>query len=118
MKHKFFKDQGILECYAYSVKNSEIEKKILEKEQNEKLGIVDSEEETKIYGEPIKMVVDFRSLGDPMFFTPNKIEIYEEGNFVDGVHIEFGEDTDFVFLIDFEEFKKIYYEYKGITNGS
>ena len=64
------------------------------------------------------MVIDFKCLGDPNFFTPNKIEIYEEGNFVEGVHIDFKEDVDFVFLIEFEEFKKMYLEYKGITDGN
>jgi len=119
MEYKLYKEQGILECYVYSVKNSELEKKLLQKQQNEKLGIEsDFEEDDKIYGEPIQMVIDFKALGDPIFFTPNKVELFEEENFVDGVHIEFGEDLDFVFLISFEEFKKLYYEYKGIINGN
>lgn len=120
MKYKFYKEQGILECYVYSIKNADIEKKILEDKQNEKLGIdIDDENaENKIYGEPIEMVVNFKELGDPIFFTPNKVELYEEFNFEEGIHVEFSKDLDFVFLISFEEFKELYFEYKGITNGN
>lgn len=112
MKHKFFKDQGILECYAYSVKNSDIEEKIKNKE---KYGI---EGDEKIYGQPIRMVLDLDALGDVMFFTPNKIELYEEGNFEEAIHVEFGKDVDVVLLLTFEEFQNIYYQYKGITDGN
>ena len=112
MKHKFFKKQGVLKCYAYSVKNSDIEEKIKNKE---KYGI---EGDDKIYGQPIKMVLDFNSMGGVMFFTPNKVELYEEGNFVEGVHVEFADEVDIVLLIEFETFKDIYYEYKGITDGN
>ena len=45
MEYKLYKEQGILECYAYSVKNSELEKKLLQKQQNEKLGIESDFEE-------------------------------------------------------------------------
>ena len=112
MKHKFFKEHGVLECYVYSVKNSEIEEKIKNKE---KYGI---EGDDEIYGQPIKMVLDFNSMGGVMFFAPNKVELYEEGNFVEGVHIEFANEVDIVLLIEFETFKDIYYEYKGITDGN
>ena len=110
MKYKFFKKQGVLKCYAYSVKNSDIEEKIKNKE---KYGI----EDDKIYGQPIEMVLDFDLLEGVMFFTPNKVELYEEGNFEEGVHVEFGKDVDMVLLIDFETFQNIYYDYKGITDG-
>jgi hypothetical protein len=64
------------------------------------------------------MVLDFNSNGGISFFTPNKAEIYEEGNFTDATHVEFEDDLDFVLLVSFEEFKKIYYEYKGIVDGN
>ena len=35
MEHKLHKEAGILECYAYSVKNSDIEEKILESYSNQ-----------------------------------------------------------------------------------
>ena len=118
MEHKFYAQQGILQCYAYSVKNSEIEKQLKQKEEQEKLGIAFDVEDEKIYGEPMQMVLDFNSNGGISFFTPNKAEIYEEGNFTDATHVEFEGDLDFVLLVSFEEFKKIYYEYKGIVDGN
>lgn len=119
MAHKFYKHQGILECEVYSVKNSELEKKMRIKEQNERLGIEnDEDDEEDVYGEPIKMVLDFNQMGGICFFTPNKSEIYEEGNFVEGTYVEFESDLNFVLLIEFDTFKNIYYEYKGIINGN
>lgn len=118
MQHKLHLSQGLLECYVYSVKNSEIEKKIHEQQQKEKLGIDSGDDDEKIYGEPIEMIIDLKSLGDPIFFTPNKVELFEEGNFVDAIHVEFKNDLDFVFLITFKDFKKLYYDYKGISNGN
>lgn len=119
MEYKLHKEQGILECYVYSIKNSEIEKQIKQKEENERLGIIsDEDEEEKIYGEPIEIVINLNSAGGISFFTPNKVELYEEGNFTNGVHVEFKENLDFVLLIEFKEFKKLYLEYKGITNGN
>ena len=119
MEHKLYKEQGILECYVYSIKNSEIEKQLKQKAENERLGITsDEDEEEKIYGESIEIVINLNSNGGVSFFTPNKVELFEEGNSVDGVHVEFKDDLDFVFLISFEEFKKLYFEYKGITNGN
>lgn len=116
MEYKFYKEQGVLVCNAYSVKNSEIEKKRKLQEEKERLGISsDYDDDEKVYGEPIKMVIDFHALGNPIFFTPNKVELFEEENFVEGVYVEFGGDLDFVFLISFEEFKKLYFEYKGIN---
>jgi len=112
MEHKLHKEAGILECYAYSVKNSDIEEKIKNKE---KYGIDDND---KVYGQPIQMVLNIEKLGDVSFFTPNKVELYEEGNFEDGTHIEFSEEVDMVLLISFDEFKKLYFDYKGITNGN
>ena len=44
--------------------------------------------------------------------------MYEEGTFEDATHVEFEDDLDFVLLVSFEEFKKIYYEYKGIVDGN
>jgi len=119
MEYRLYKEQGILQCYVYSIKNSEIEKQLKQKEENERLGITsDEDEQEKIYGEPIEIVIDLNSNGGISFFTPNKVELYEKDNFVDGVHVEFKDDLDFVFLISFKEFKKIYYEYKEITNAS
>jgi len=118
MEYKFYAQYGILECYVYSVKNSEIEKQIKQKEEQQKLGITYDIEDEKIYGEPIKMVLNLNSNGGISFFTPNKAEIYEEGNIVDATHVEFESELDFVLLMKFEEFKKIYYEYKGIINGN
>ena len=114
MEYNFLKEHGILECYAYSIKNSELEKKLRQKEQNERLGIEDDEDNEDVYGEPIKMVIDFDALGGIGFFTPNKVEIYEEGNFVEGTYVEFNADLNFVLLIDFENFKTIYYKYKRV----
>lgn len=113
MEHKFYKEQGVLKCFAYSIKSSEVEKKIKNKE---KFG--EDFEDEEIYGEPIQMVLDFKQLGSPLFFTPNKVELYEEGNFENGVHVEFMESLDFVLLISFIEFEKLYYDYKDISNGS
>jgi len=118
MKYKFHAKQGVLECYVYSIKNSEIEKKLQEQRKNEELGISSSDEEEKIYGEPIEIVIDLTTNGGVAFFTPNKVELFEEANFVEGVHVEFENGSDFVFLMGHKDFKNIYYEYKGIDNGS
>lgn len=118
MNYKLYLPQGILECYVYSVKNSEIEKQLNQKAESERLGIIiNRDDEERIYGEPVKIVIDLNSNGGISFFTRNRVELYEKDNFVDAVYVEFKNDLDFVLLINFKEFKKLYFEYKGINNG-
>jgi hypothetical protein len=101
------KEHGILECHVYSIKNSDLLKK--EDDISERLGIPSVKE--KIYGVPAKIVINIKNLEEIIYFIPNKIEIYEEGNFVEGTHIEFKDNLDFIVLIPFEEFKELYFDY-------
>jgi len=115
MKYKFHKEEGILECFVYSIKHSELEKARKKREQNERLGIETSfneyDEEEKLYGEPIEIVLNLNAFGGIGYFTPNKVEMYEENNFHDGVYLEFIHDIDFVILMSFKEFKEIYLDF-------
>jgi len=109
-EYKLHKKEGILECYVYSIKNSDLLKK--EDDLNERLGIPSIKE--KIYGVPAKIVIDINNLGGIIYFIPNKIEIYEEGNFTEGIYIEFKDNLDFIVLIPFEEFKELYFDYVNL----
>ena len=122
MKHKFYKEKGILECSVYSIKHSELEQARKIQEQRERLGIESSingeNEAEKIYGEPVEIVLDLNAFDGIAFFTPNKVELFEENNFEEGVYVEFVQDIDFVLLISYKDFKKIYFEFKDVKNGS
>lgn len=109
--YKLHKIEGVLECQLYSIENSQMDNE----SRMESLGIYNK---SKVHGQPINAVIDLKALGEIMFFLPNRIEIYEDFNFVDATSVEFGENLSLVILIPFEDFKRIYLEYKGITDGN
>lgn len=105
------KEEGILECKVYSIENSLIAKK----EQMDIMGISD----VKLYGRAINAIINFNALGDVLFFIPNKVEIDEGGDYEEIVnfqatYVEFKEELTFIIMMPFEEFKKLYFDYKNI----
>ena len=102
--HKFIKEANVIECYVYAIKNSPNSGESL----TERLGVQIDE---KVYGEPMKVVMNLKSLGEPLYFMPNKVEIYQEDNFIEGTFIAFPNEYDFILLVSFTDFKKIYYDY-------
>lgn len=105
-----FKD-GIFQGFVYAVNNAEIGEAI---EKKERFGDMIATE--KVYGRPIPIVMDFNLLGGITYFTPNTVEVYEEGNNVSGVHVEFASEADFVLIVEFEDFKENVY--KPYRHGS
>ena len=97
---------GVLECTLYSLKSQDAEK---DEYMKEVLNIRKADDE--IFGTPIKGVVNFKSMGEISYFIPNEAEIIEKDNFVNSTMVEFGNGLSLVFLIDFDDFKTIYYDY-------
>ena len=88
--YKLHKEAGVLECQLYSVENSQMDNE----SRMESLGIYNK---SKVHGQPINAVIDLKALGEIMFFLPNRIEIYEDFNFVDATKKDIDRSTKLEF---------------------
>lgn len=105
--YKLIKEHNILECETLSIEYAKI---IEQQERKEKYGDI---KEDKIYPEVSEVVLDIEKLGGIVLFNPTQVEM-EEDVFIDATLVQFKDDFEIVVLIEFYEFREIYYEYLGV----
>jgi|688.fasta_scaffold826072_2 hypothetical protein len=108
--YKLHKELGILECYVHAVKIEDLEKKEINRQRNEDLGIHVEDEDIEIIGEPKNVVVNIENLGGISYFHGNEVTL-ESDIKVPGTFVEFKDGLTFIFLIAYNEFKKLYFDY-------
>lgn len=111
--YNFDSETGILECFLFSLTSEDIKKE----EQEIRLGLKEEKDQEDIPFTPLRSILD---LSNSIITTIIEIEhdLYEEGNKVKGVSIEFFDHTYLDLLIPFDDFKEIYRNLKNNLNAT
>lgn len=115
---KIHKKQNLMECKVALV---EISKLIENEEFAEKTGIK-NHQANPVFCKPKDMVINLSNSGGVAAFYPDKTELEldedgDEGMLVDGTFVEFGNGTNCFALVEFDKFKKEYFDYLEIEDG-
>lgn len=111
--YSFDSETGILECFLFSLTSEDIKKE----EQEVRLGLKEKEDQEDIPFTPLRSILD---LSNSIITTIIEIEhdLYEEGNKVKGVSVEFFDHTYLDLIISFDDFKEIYKNLKNNLNAT
>lgn len=116
-KSKLDIDLGVLECYVYAIKYSDLTKADTDKERYESLGLpVPSDDEEDIIGEAKKILIDLSLIGGISYFHEDEVRLSEDET-TNATLVQFKDGLQFVLIISFNDFKDLYYTYKKPNTG-
>lgn len=106
--YKFDPLTGVLEAKVVGVKYEDIKNS---EYMSESLNI---QNQSNTIGVVKSITVDI-SLNPILQFVENEAEVEEEGNIVNVTEVSFMDGRELTFLIPFQEFKQLFYEYKRVV---
>lgn len=108
---------GIMEVSVTSYKNQDLieYEKISQKYAEMNIPI---DLESSIVTQATKCILDFNELDGIKMFMNNVVDLGEDKIPTNCTVVEFGNELSITLVIDYEEFKKIFFEYKDSKNAS